>query len=406
MISPGVVVTGLGVVTAAGVGVEAAWPRVCAGLPAAARDPALAGLPVDISCTVPEFDAKELVGPRSPLTHDRFVQLALVAAREAVADSGLEPTSWDGARVGVVVGSALGGVSTWERQHQRLLAGGARTVSPLLIPMMMHNMVAGHVAMEFGARGPNLVTATACASGATAVGTAFEMVRDGRCDVAITGGADAAVTPLTVAAFAKMGVLSRRLSEPRAASRPFDVGRDGFVIGEGSGFLVLEREADARARDAKIWGKMAGYGATADAYHMTTPDPAGAAVLDALDMALGAAGLMPDEVDYVNAHGTSTEVNDLTEARAIARALGNDVAVSSTKGVTGHALGAAGAIEAVFAVLAVRTGTIPPTANLECRDPAVELDIVANSARRHRVDVAVSNSFGFGGQNAVLAFTS
>ncbi|MFC8662143.1 beta-ketoacyl-[acyl-carrier-protein] synthase family protein [Streptomyces sp. NPDC057199] len=404
--SPDIVVTGVGLVTSAGIGVDATWKGVCEGRPTAARNPLLAGLPVDISCTVPGFSAREHVGRRSSLAHDRFTQLGITAAREAVADAGLDPRNWDGARVGVVVGCGLGGVATWETQHRRMLDKGPEAVSALLIPMLVPNMVAGHLAMDLHATGPNLVTATACASGATAIGTALQLLRDGSCDVVVAGGAEAGVSPLMVTGFAQMGALSRRLDEPSAASRPFDADRDGFVIGEGSGMLVLEREADAHARRARVRARIAGYGASADAYQMTAPDPEGVGVLQALRTALAGAGVMPDEVDHVNAHGTSTPLNDAAEAGALRKLLGEGAAVTSTKGVTGHTLGAAGAIEAVLTVLTVEHGTVPPTANLERQDAEIELDIVAGSPREQKVDVAVSNSFGFGGQNAVLVITA
>ncbi|PWW62462.1 beta-ketoacyl-[acyl-carrier-protein] synthase family protein [Actinokineospora spheciospongiae] len=401
-----IAVTGLGLVTAAGIGAEASWAGVCSGVSTAAHAPALAGLPVDIACTVPDFSANKLVGRRSSLSHDRFVQLAIVAAREAVADAGLDPDTWDGARVGVVIGCGLGGVSTWEQQHRKLVETGATSVSALLIPMLVPNMVAGHLAMDLKATGPNFVTATACASGATAIGTALSLLRDDVCDVVITGGAEAGVSPLIVTGFAQMGALSRRLDDPGAASRPFDVDRDGFVVGEGSGILVLEREADARARGAKVRAKVAGYGASADAFHMTQPDPEGRGVKQATRMAMTAAGVGPDDVDHVNAHGTSTPLNDQTEAAVLRDLLGHRAAVTSTKGVVGHTLGAAGAIEAALTVLTIENSTVPPTANLANQDPKVELDIVTGAPRAQRTEVALSNSFGFGGQNAVLVFTS
>jgi 3-oxoacyl-[acyl-carrier-protein] synthase II len=270
------------------------------------------------------------VGRRSALTQDRFTQLALTAAREAVADSGLDPGTWDGARVGVVVGCGLGGVATWEAQHRRMLEQGPQAVSALLIPMLVPNMVAGHLAMDLRATGPNFVTATACASGATAIGAALHLLRDGACDVVLAGGGEAGVSPLMVTGFAQMGALSTaRLDRPATASRPFDAGRDGFVIGEGSGMLVLEREADARARGARVRARVAGYGATADAHHMTAPDPEGNGVIRALRTALAAADVMPDEVDHVNAHGTSTPLNDAAEARAVRKVLGEGAAASS-----------------------------------------------------------------------------
>lgn len=401
-----VVVTGLGMVTAAGLGTTAAWESVCAGRATASRRDDLAGLPVDFACSVPAFDPLEIVGRRSRLVHDRFVQLALIAAREAVSDSALDRSTWTAARVGVVVGGAFGGVGSWERQHRAMVDHGADAVSPLFIPMMMLNMVAGHIAMDLGVTGPNLVTATACASGSSAVGTGLDLITSGKCDVVIAGGSEASITPLIISGFARMGALSRRSEDPAAASRPFDADRDGFVLGEGSGFLVLEKAADARARGARKRATLAGYGASADAYHVTTPDPSGKGALSALGQALAAADIAPGEVDYVNAHGTSTKINDVTEARIIASGLSDRAAVSSTKGVTGHTLGAAGAIEAALTVLSIEHNLVPPTANVARIDPAISVDVVFGSPRQTRIDVAVSNSFGFGGQNAVLVFTA
>jgi beta-ketoacyl-acyl-carrier-protein synthase II len=400
-----IAVTGLGLVTPAGIGVEASWAGVLSGVSAAATDPVLAEIPVDISCRVPGFDAAALLGAKAARRLDRFVQLALVAAREAIADAGLDPETWDGARVGVVLGCGLGGVATWEAQHQRMLSHGAGRISPLLIPMLVPNMAAGQLAIDFCATGPNLATATACASGATAIGVARDLLRAGTCDVVLAGGTEAGVTPLSVAGFAQMGALSTRTDDPRAASRPFDVDRDGFVIAEAAGLLVLERADDARARNAAVHAHLAGYGASADGYHVTAPDPDGGGAARALRAALADAGLAPDDVDHVNAHGTSTPLNDAAEARMLRAVLGANVAITSTKGVTGHALGAAGAIEAAFTVLTVQHGVIPPTANLDSQDPEIDADVVAKAPREARVDVALSDSFGFGGQNAVLAFT-
>ncbi|MBS2964638.1 beta-ketoacyl-[acyl-carrier-protein] synthase family protein [Actinocrinis puniceicyclus] len=401
-----VAVTGLGLVTAAGIGAQATWDGVCAGRCAARTDPQLAGLPVDFSCTVPGFDPVAHVGGRSRLIHDRFVQLALTAAREALADAGLDPAGWDGARVGVVIGCGLGGVATWERQQRVMRENGPGAVSALLIPMLVPNMVAGNVAIDVKATGPNLVTATACASGATALGTARDLLLAGRCDVVLAGGSEAGVSPLIVTGFAQMGALSRRRDDPAAASRPFDADRDGFVIGEGSAILVLEREEAARARGARIRARFAGYGASADAHHITAPDPQAAGVLRATRQALCEADLAPEDIDHVNAHGTATPLNDAVEAGALAAVFGTGPAVTSTKGVLGHTLGAAGAIEAALSVLALEHGLVPPTANLENQDPKIELDVVAGAARRGPLRAAVSNSFGFGGQNAVLVFTA
>ncbi|WP_131741033.1 beta-ketoacyl-[acyl-carrier-protein] synthase family protein [Actinomadura roseirufa] len=402
---PEIAVTGIGLVTPAGIGAAASWEGVCRGRSAAARDPRLADLPVDIACAVPGFSPAEHVGRRSALMHDRHVQLAIPAAREAVADAALDPATWDGARVGVVIGNGSGGYSSATRQHERLLAEGPRAVSALVIPLIVPNMVAGHLAMEFGATGPNLVTATACASGATAIGTAMRLLQRGDCDVVLTGGTEAPVTPLLVAGFAQMGALSRRVADPAAASRPFDAARDGFVIGEGSAVLVLERAADARARGARTRARLAGYGASADAHHMTAPDPEGTQVSRTVRAALAEAGAEPADVAHVNAHGTSTPLNDAVEARVVRGLFGGDAAVTSAKGVVGHTLGAAGAIEAVLTVLAIERGTVPPTANHDRPDPDLGIDVVAGAPRRRAIEVAVSHSFGFGGQNAVLVFT-
>ncbi len=400
-------ITGIGLVTPAGIGTAPSWEVICSGeATAAAPDPELAGLPVDFSARVPGFDADVLLGRRTAWRLDRCSQLALVAAREAVADSGLDPGAWDGTRVGVVIGSGIGGASTWERQHHRLIEFGATAVSPLLIPMLAVNMTAGYLGIEFGACGPNLVTATACASGATAIGVARELLRSSRCDVVITGGTEACVIPSIVTGFAQMGALSGRRLDPAAASRPFDAERDGFVPAEGAAVLVLERAADAASRGARVHALISGYGASADAYRATTPDPQGAGAGRALREALADADLPATAVEHVNAHGTSTPLGDLAEARMIRRTLGAQVSVTSIKGVTGHSLGAAGAIEAAVTALSVEHGFVPPTANLSAQDPEIDLDIVAKAGRRERISVAVSNSFGFGGQNAVLVLTS
>ncbi|WP_405017545.1 beta-ketoacyl-[acyl-carrier-protein] synthase family protein [Kitasatospora sp. NBC_00070] len=400
-----VAVTGLGLVTPAGIGVAASWAGVCEGRPTAALDPVLDRNPVRISCRVPGFDAAELLGGRRAHRLDPFTQFALVAAREAIADAGLDPRTWDGARVGVVLGCADGGPGTVEAQHRVLVEQSAARVSPLLLPMQLPNMLAGQTAIEFGATGPNLVVATACASGATAIGTARDLLLLDRCDIVIAGGSEAMITPLVMAGFAQMGALSRRQDDPAGASRPFDVDRDGFVAGEGAGVVVLERAADARARGARIRARIAGFGATADAHHMTTPHPAGLGIESAVRAALADAGAGPGDVRHVNAHGTSTPLNDLAEARMIRRVFTGDPLVTSTKGVTGHLLGAAGAVEAVFTVLSVEQGVVPPTANLRTLDPEMEIK-VATSVAETRVEFALSSSLGFGGQNAVLAIAA
>ncbi|HSK89896.1 MAG TPA: beta-ketoacyl-ACP synthase II [Euzebyales bacterium] len=399
----GVAVTGIGLVTPAGIGVDRAWQGVLSGRSTGAKDPNLAGIPIDISCRVADFDGNELLGRKAARRLDRFVQLGLVAAREAVADSGLDPDTWDGARVGAVIGCGMGGAATWEAQHTTLMERGPERVSPMLIPMLIPNMVAGHIAIEFHANGPNLVTATACTSGATAIGVARDLLRTGACDVVITGGTEAGLTPLSIAAFGQMHALSGRVDDPAAASRPFDVDRDGFVAAEAAGVLVIERAEHAAARGARVRGRVLGYGASADAHHITAPDPEGVGVGLAIQSALRDAGIGPSEVDHINAHGTSTPLNDAAESRVIRRVFGDDAPpVTSTKGVTGHSLGAAGAIEAVFSLLAIQDGLLPPTANLTDQDPEIDLDIVSGEPRKADPEVVMSNSFGFGGQNGVL----
>ncbi len=401
-----VAITGLGLATPAGLGVDSSWEGLLAGVSPASTDPNLEGLPVDISCRIPGFDATQMLGRKAARRLDPFVQYASWTARQAVTDAGLDPETWDGPRVGVVIGCGLGGTLTWETQHQRMLEQGPERVSAMLIPMLIPNMVAGQVAMDMGCTGPNLVTATACASGATAIGTARDLLRSGACDVVLAGGTEAGLTPLSITGFAQMGALSTRLDEPEIASRPFDVDRDGFVAAEACGIVVLERDEDARARGAHRRAMVAGYGASADGHHITAPDPEGGGAERAIRAALADAGVGPDDVDHVNAHGTSTPLNDVSEARTLQRVCGGEFSVTSTKGVTGHSLGAAGAIEAAFSALTIQHGLVPPTANLESQDPEIGLDVVSKAPREQRVEVAMSNSFGFGGQNAVLVLTA
>lgn len=401
-----VAITGLGLVTAAGVDAESGWERVCSGQATASRDPELAGLPVDFSCRVPGFDAGALLGPGSAWRLDRFTQLAVVAARQAVADAGLDPDTWDGTRVGVIVGNSLGGTATWEQQHRRFIEDAPKSVSPLMIPMGMSNMVAGYLAIDVKAFGPSMVTATACASGATAIGLARDLLRSGACDVVLAGGTESALTPATITGLQRMGGLSGRGEDPAGASRPFDAARDGFVAAEGAGILVLERPEDARARGASVYANVVGFGSSSDAYHATAPDPSGAGMERALRAALADAGAGPDEVDHVNAHGTSTPLNDVTEGRVLRRVLGGRPLVTSTKGVTGHPLAAAGAVEAGFTALALRHGVVPPTANLEQLDPEIDLEVATGSATPAVMEIAVSTSLGFGGHNAALVLSA
>ncbi|MEW1825591.1 beta-ketoacyl-[acyl-carrier-protein] synthase family protein [Streptomyces sp. NPDC088196] len=401
---PEVVVTGIGLVTPAGIGRDRTWERVRSGRPTAADDPQLEGLPTGFSCRVPGFDPATLVPGVQHWRVDRYTLLALAAAREAVADAGLAPGRWDGDRVAVVMGSAAGGVATLEEQQNRLRERGPGLVSPLTLPMFLPNMAAGHLAVDLRTRGPNLHASTACASGATAIGIAVDLLRSDACDIALAGGADAMVTRLCAAAFARMGALSRRAEDPATASRPFDADRDGFVLAEGAAVLVLERAPDATARRVRRYATLAGHGASADAHHQTAPHPQGAGAELALCRALLDADASPADVDHVNAHGTSTQLNDRVEGAVIERLLTGHPSVTATKGVTGHTMGAAGAIEAALTALTVFHEITPPVANLQHPLEEADLDLVSDTARTGKVSLAVSNSFGFGGQNAVLAF--
>ncbi|MFJ3297061.1 beta-ketoacyl-[acyl-carrier-protein] synthase family protein [Streptomyces bacillaris] len=419
--SDDIAVTGIGLVTPGGTGTEATWETVCAGRATARVDPVLteAGAPVRLACRVaPPAEKPDEEGVRGRLWRfDPATRFLLTAAREALASAGLEPGRWDPGRVAVVVGTAAGGVATLEAQHRKLLASGPRALSPMTLPAFLPNMAAGQLALELGATGPALQTSTACASGATAIITADLLLRAGVCDVAVAGGTDAMVTPLCASAFAKLGALSRREDGPGGASRPFDRDRDGFVLGEGCGVLVLERTAHATARTARPLAFLAGSGATGDAHHATAPHPEGAGLRAATALALAGAGRTPGEVDHINAHGTSTALNDAVEATAIRELYGaggdgtspgpEGPSVTSAKGVLGHTMGAAGAIEAALTVLTVVRGTVPPTAGFTAPDAATAgIDLVHGAARPQHVRLALSHSLGFGGHNTVLAFTA
>lgn len=397
-------ITGLGMVTAAGPDTAGSWEGILAGRPTAEHTDELAGLPVSFACRAKKFDGSQLAR-KVAWRLDRSTQMAIVAANEAVTQAGLDPEIWESARVGIVLGTALGGVMTWEREYHRLKERGPNAVSPLLIPMSAVNMTAGHLATHLRAQGPNFATATACASGTTALGAARDLLRSNVCDIVIAGGTEASITPLVSAAFAKMGALSTRSEDPGGASRPFDTARDGFVLAEGSSVLVLERPEHAQARGARPYAYLSGYGASADAGHSTRPDPDGLGAERALRAALVDADLGPEDIDHVNAHGTSTPLNDAVESQMIHRVLGERPAVTSIKGVTGHCLGASGAHEAAATVLALHHQIVPPTANITVLDPAVEVDVVTEKARPLLMGAAVSHSFGFGGQNAVIALT-
>ncbi|WRZ54490.1 beta-ketoacyl-[acyl-carrier-protein] synthase family protein [Streptomyces sp. NBC_01314] len=384
--------------TPAGDGWRTGWERVRDGQPTAVLGP-LTPVP-HLACVV-DFDSARL-GPARSRKPDRCTQLALLAAREALSDAGLEPARWNGARVAVVMGSSYGGIEMLESEHRALLEKGSKAVSPYAVPTSLSNSVSAQLSIEFAAMGPSLTVNTACASGATAIGTALDLLALGRCDIVLAGGAEAAITPFNIVGLERIGALSHHFEDPARAVRPFDVGRDGLVIGEGAGVLVLERTADARARGAKVRGRIKGFGASSDAYHVVKPGLNGAGLTSAVREALARAGVLPEDVSYINAHGTGTQVGDRVEAAVLAELFPHRPPVSSTKAVTGHLMGAAGAVEAVLTVLAVEQGLVPPTANLENLDPAVALDI-PTKCREERLQVALSVSAGFGGQNAVLA---
>lgn len=398
------VVTGLGLVTPAGADEESFWAGLCAGVSTARRCEELAGLPADFACRAAGPDPDEAVGGRAGWRMARFVKLALIAARRAVADAGLDPESWDGARVGVVLGVGVGGVSVLVDNVRKLDASGPHAVSPLLAPMMMPNAAAGEVAIDLRAHGPSLAPATACASGATAIALARDLLTSGRCDVVVAGGAESVLTPLVVTAFAGMGALSTRTGDPAGASRPFAPDRDGFVLGEGAAVLVMERAEDVRARGGRARAVLAGAGAATDAHHPTAPDPGGHGARRAVEAALAEAGWSAHEVGHINAHGTSTPLNDAMEAALIERLFPHRPSVTAPKGVTGHTLAAGGAIEAAATVLTLEHGLVPPVANLAAPPTEWDIDCVTKQPRRQHVLRAVSHSFGFGGHNVALAF--
>jgi 3-oxoacyl-[acyl-carrier-protein] synthase II len=400
-----VVVTGLGPVTPIGTGVQEFWSGLREGRNGVRRIERFdaSDLPVTVAGEVPDFDAGEWMDRKEARRTDRFTQFAMAAARLAWEDAGTPQVPAE--RAGVVFATGIGGIETLLTQHSVLLDKGPGRVSPFMVPALMANAPAGHIAMWLGITGPNFATISACASGSHAVGEGYRMISGGLTDVALVGGSESATLPLTVAAFAQMQALTRN-PDPETASRPFDADRDGFVLSEGACALVLEEEGRARARGATIYAELAGYGASADAFHITAPDPKGTGAALAIRLALQDAGEDADAVDYVNAHGTSTPLNDASETLAIKSALGEAaagaVAVSSTKSMTGHMLGAAGAVEAAVCALAVRHGLLPPTIHYRTPDPDCDLDVVPNEPRAADVRLAISDSFGFGGQNAVV----
>ena len=404
-----VVVTGIGLITPMGLDRKSTWDSLLEGksgidyislFDAEGYESRIAG-------EVNEFDATAALGRKEAKRLDRFAQFACVAALEALEHANLNMEKEDADRVGVVIGSGVGGIITITDQHKILLQKGPKRVSPFLVPMMLGDMASGQVSMMIGAKGPNFSTVSACATGADSIGEALEMIRRGRADVVIAGGTEAAVCEIGVAGFNSCMALSTRNEDPQGASRPFDSGRDGFVLGEGAGLIVLESLKHAEQRGANILAELSGYGASSDAHHVTQPHPEGEGAARAMKWAIEDAGIAPDKVDYINAHGTSTPLNDKYETIAMKRMYGDHaykLTISSTKSMTGHLLGAAGGIEAAFTVLAIKDGVVPPTINIDDPDPDCDLNYVPNNAKKQTVNVAMSNSLGFGGHNASLVF--
>ncbi|RMG03513.1 MAG: beta-ketoacyl-[acyl-carrier-protein] synthase II [Nitrospirae bacterium] len=404
-----VVVTGLGLLTPLGTGVKKSWENALAGRSGIDRITMFdaTDFPVKIAGEVRDFDPSEYIEEKEIRKMDRFIHLAIAASQMAYDDSGLKITDENAERVGVIIGSGIGGMITIEKYHEVLLEKGYRRVTPFFIPMLIINLAAGRVSMRFGAKGPNSAVCTACATGTHSIGDAFRVIQRGEADVMFAGGTEAVVSPLAVAGFAVMKALSKRNDEPQKASRPFERNRDGFVIAEGAGIVILEELEHALKRGARIYAEVVGYGMTGDAYHITAPSPDGEGAARCMQMTLDDAGVRPEMVDYINAHGTSTKFNDELETMAIKRVFGEHaykLAVSSTKSMTGHQLGAAGGVEAVFSVLSIYNNVVPPTINLDEPDPECDLDYVPHKAREMEVRYALSNSFGFGGTNACLLF--
>ncbi|MBS4030963.1 MAG: beta-ketoacyl-ACP synthase II [Clostridiales bacterium] len=402
-----VVVTGLGMVTPVGTGKESFWTNLCAGksgiVPVSHFN--VDDYPTQIGAEVQDFDPLDYIDKKEVRRMDRFCHFAVAAARLALDDAKMDLTALDSERAGVSVGSGIGGIKTIEDQIAVLKEKGPRRVSPFFVTMLIANMASGYISIEFGLKGPNTTIVTACATGTHSIGEAVKAIERGDADVMLAGGSEASFTPVAFAGFCAMRAMSTRNDDPDHASRPFDRDRDGFVMGEGAGVVVLELLEHALARNAKIYAEVIGYGLSADAYHVTAPDPDGSGARRCMESALRDAGIELGEMDYINAHGTSTELNDKTETSAIKKVFGDHaykLAVGSTKSMTGHLLGAAGGMEAIVCALTIETGIIPPTINYENPDPECDLDYVPNKARERAVTVAMSNSFGFGGTNASI----
>jgi len=405
-----VVVTGLGLVTPLGIGIEKNWEALVAGrsgIRSITRFPNVEFFATRIAGQVPDFRAEDFIETKEIKKMDLFIQYSVAAAQMAAQDGDFKIAPEEADRVGVIIGVGLCGIETIEYYNKAYLEGGPRKISPFFIPKVISNLAPGHIAIRHGAKGVNWTPTSACASGNHAIGEAYHLIRRGLQDAVIAGGAESAITPLGVGGFSAMKALSTRNDEPEKASRPFEKGRDGFVISEGSGVIILEEREKAIRRGAKIYAEVIGYGANGDAYHITAPAPEGEGAARCMALALKDAGIPPEEIDYINAHGTSTEYNDINETLAIKKIFGErayKVPISSTKSMTGHLLGAAGAVEGVFSVLALCHGVIPPTINYETPDPQCDLDYVPNEARKVDIKVVLSNSFGFGGTNACVVF--
>ena len=402
-----VVVTGIGLVTSLGIGTDATWAALLAGTSGAGPITKFdaTSFSTRFACEVKGFDPLAFVGKKDVKKMDVFIQFAIAASQCAMDDSGLAITAANAPEVGVCIGSGIGGFRTIEDEHTALVDGGPRKISPFFIPASIINLASGQVSIRFGAKGPNLATCTACSASAHAVGDSYEIIKRGDADVMITGGSEAAITPMSVGGFGALRALSTRNDEPTRASRPFDKDRDGFIIGEGSGIVILEELEHARARGARIYAEIIGYGMSGDAYHITAPSEDGDGAVRVMTKALKKAGLQPSDIDYVNAHGTSTPFNDKLETLALKRTFGDHarrLAISSTKSMTGHLLGAAGGLEAGISALAIHHQVAPPTINLDAADPECDLDYVPHTARPMTIRHVLSNSFGFGGTNAAL----
>ena len=404
-----VVITGLGIVSPVGIGLQESWGNILAGKSGITRITRFDPTPfaAQIAGDVKDFDVEQYLNPKDARRMDVFIQYGMVAAIEAVKDSGLEVSEENAERIGVNIGSGIGGLPLIEETHNTYLAGGARKISPFFIPASIINIIAGNLSILYGFKGPNLSMVTACTTATHCIGDSARMIEYGDADVMVAGGAESALSPLGIGGFAAARALSTRNDDPATSSRPWDRDRDGFIMGEGAGILVLEEYEHAKARGAKIYAELAGFGMSGDAYHMTAPVEDGEGAARCMRNALKNAGLNADQVDYINAHGTSTPLGDLAETMAVKRALGEHAyktAISSTKSMTGHLLGAAGGVEAVFSALSVHEQVAPPTINIFNQDAACDLDYVPNTARPMKIDVVLSNSFGFGGTNGTLVF--